>query len=363
MGSSYRLFRVFGISVELHATFVLFLIFLALAPLFGFESSLGFVVLAFFFIVLHELSHSVVAKLSGVRVEKITLTPIGGIASVEIPDKPWLELGMSVAGPLLNFAVVGVCLLLIHYSGVGFVDYANLISEGAVQHDATYLLFLVLYINLVLGLFNVIPGFPMDGGRILRSFLALWMEYGRATEIAVGVGKYLVFPIMFVIGVLSMNISLTLIAGLLYLAGGQELKLVRLRRAFHGVRVGEVMAPKPQPVAASTTVLSFVSDPVNLTLQYRVLSAEGGRVVGVFDLSSLTEIDAGSANRTLEEFASVDYGIVSAEDLVNNQFRTLFGKRFVLVVSGNKVVGQVTPEILLSRMPLLSLKRKPGVAF
>jgi len=313
---------------------------------------------AFFFVLMHELSHSLVAKTAGIPVERITLTPIGGIASVEVPAKPWIELAMSIAGPLFNLLVVGVCLLLINFMGLDLVGYVDLLGAGELEFGMPYMLFTVLYINLILGLFNILPGFPMDGGRILRSVLALFMDYVKATSIAVSFGRYFIFPLMFVAGLFSGNMFLVFIAIILYLAGGQELKFTQMRAVFSKVKVADVMAPKPSPVEASETLLSFLSNPSNLNQRFHVVSGEGGKVLGVLDLSTLQGVDLNSASSLVSDHASKDFGVVSASDEVGSQLKTLLSRNYVLVVSGGRVVGHITPQIMASRMPLFAIRKK-----
>jgi predicted transcriptional regulator len=166
---------------------------------------------------------------------------------------------------------------------------------------------------------------------------------------------------MFVVGFFSSNMMLVFIAVVLYLAGGQELKFTQLRRVFAGVRVCEVMAPKPVPVDSKTGLLSFMKDHENLLRRYHVVS-DGGRVVGVFDILSVGSVGSGSFDAlTVGDLASSDYGVVSAESDVGLELKTLLGRPFVLVVLENKVVGCVTPEVLVSRVPVFAVSK--GLAF
>ena len=184
---SIRLFKVAGISINIHITFFLLLfIFLSM----GFRWF--FLIVAIFcFVILHELSHSLVAKRFGIKVKEITLLPIGGVASMSrIPDKPYQEFLISLAGPMLNIGVVVIFFFPLYY----------LLGPDVLFHPLSVNTFSLMiaqiyWINLILAVFNLIPAFPMDGGRILRALLAQRMGYRKATKIAVNFGH--IFALIF----------------------------------------------------------------------------------------------------------------------------------------------------------------------
>lgn len=189
LGWSINLFRVFGIQLAVHASFLLLLAYFGYdgwisGGLAGVCWSLSLIVLFFVCVILHELGHSLTARRYGVRVPRILLLPIGGMAEFDrIPRKPGEELMITVAGPAVNFALV-VLLLPLVWSGLihneTFPEYsiANLIEQ-------------LWLANLAMGIFNLLPVFPMDGGRILRALLAMKMPYLRATYYAVRIGRTL----------------------------------------------------------------------------------------------------------------------------------------------------------------------------
>ncbi len=171
-GLSPTIGRLFGIDVELHWSFVLLLlVFMLLSPAYLF-----FWIVIFLFVLIHELSHSLTAKRYHVKVTKIVLLPIGGMSVMDLDGtKPHDEAVIALAGPMSNIVMGFISLVLL------------LFLPGATPlHDAV---FLILEINLVLGFFNLIPGFPVDGGRILRSYLQQKMDFFRATQIAVKVSE------------------------------------------------------------------------------------------------------------------------------------------------------------------------------
>jgi stage IV sporulation protein FB len=203
MSDSVRLFSIRGIVIRVHLTFPLILVWAVLqfGPLAGqgwTGAIFGVVVMLLLFaiVVLHELGHSVAAQNYGVEVSEIVLLPIGGVARLKsIPQNPTQELVIAIAGPLVNFAIAVVMVLLNPLLGLGgFQDPFRLMLDlernalGAVYNY-------VFTANLFLAVFNLIPAFPMDGGRVLRALLASRMNYARATEIAVGVGQTLAWLI------------------------------------------------------------------------------------------------------------------------------------------------------------------------
>ncbi len=213
MKGSIKLFTVSGISVKLHITFVL-LLFLVLQ---GGTKWAFLTVSIFCFVILHELCHAFVAKRFGIPVREITLYPIGGVASMSrLPDKPVQEFLISAAGPLFNILVIIIF----------FFPLKALLGADVIFHPlstATWpLTFAYVYwINLMLASFNLIPAFPMDGGRILRAVLARSMGYHKATRIAVNMGR--IFSLIFAaVGVIRFNIFLIVIALFIYMAASGE---------------------------------------------------------------------------------------------------------------------------------------------
>jgi len=188
---SINLFRVFGIQLSLHASFLLLLAYAAYAGAddgggwAGAGWSLGLVMIFFVCVVLHELGHSLTARYFGIQVPRILLLPIGGMAEFErIPRQPSQELLITIAGPAVNFAIAGM-LFVIARTPANWpltVDYPDSLV-GLVQMLMTW--------NLAMGFFNLLPVFPMDGGRILRALLATRLAYLRATYWAAAIGRIL----------------------------------------------------------------------------------------------------------------------------------------------------------------------------
>lgn len=216
MFQSWRVGRFLGIDLFVHPTFWLLPLFVLLSGSPGGSDQTAFELLvlfaAFGCVALHEYGHAVAARGFGVRTRDITLYPLGGVASLErIPDRPVAELVVALAGPAVN-VVIGLGL------GAALVLDPGVLPRAFVGQ--------LLMVNAGLVLFNLIPAFPMDGGRVLRALLAGPLGRVRATEVAVGVGG--VFAVLIAaVGFYRESLTLPLIAGMAYLMGRAELQAVR----------------------------------------------------------------------------------------------------------------------------------------
>lgn len=236
VNGSLKIGTLFGIPIRIHWTFLVLLYVVA---------SLGIpwlLVLAIFgSVLLHELGHSLVARSYGIRVIDITFWPLGGMARmVEIPEVPKVEGLVAIAGPAVNFVL----------AGLGFAVLFGLGAFGSADPGGAVTWF--IGVNLMLGTFNLVPAFPMDGGRLLRAWFARTTDWLTATEHAVAVGR-VIAGIMFVGPLLLMFVTrslclLPLIAAFVWVAGGRELMAVRLR---HGVSpFGRARVGVPVPAQA-----------------------------------------------------------------------------------------------------------------
>jgi len=217
-GPGFRLTRVWGIPIKVDYFLVFLLIFWILPNLSrgdwdGVAATLTVGVLFFASIALHELGHSFVAIRKGCRVRQITLTIIGGAAQMEsIPEQPRDEFQMAIAGPLVSVAV-GV---LGYFGGRPIADAGLPMLGGAVR--------LVGFLNFYLAAFNLVPSFPMDGGRVLRSLLAPRMGRLRATLVAARIGKFI--AVLFgIYGFMKSEWTLLLIAVFVFIAAGAEYQM------------------------------------------------------------------------------------------------------------------------------------------
>lgn len=257
----------FGIPVRIHFTFPLVLV------AFGGEAWLrgtwqdgarAVVTIAAVFVcvVLHEFGHSLQVKRYGINVRDIILLPIGGMARAErIPERPWQEIVVAISGPLVNFVLVGVFAGILWLTGTPLLVGENIISD-------------LLAINIVLGTFNLIPAFPMDGGRILRGLLAIRLPYLRATRYARAVGQVIALGFVVIGFVYSSFLMLPVIAVFIFFGAMSEENLIRTRLTLDGRSVRDF---------ADTTDVFVAADTVDT-----VIAAAPGRTVAVTDEARAT---------------------------------------------------------------------------
>ena len=250
--SSLRVATVSGIPIRLHFTFLLFLLWVGLAgPHRAGGLSVAYVLAIFLCVVLHELGHSVVAQRYGIPVLDITLYPIGGVARIEKRPTAKQELAIAVAGPAVN---VGIALLLWGVlTAINAPSLLTLLQDPA--QTAPVFLAKVLLANVWLVLFNLLPAFPMDGGRVLRALLALQMPPERATGIAATIGQSL--AIIAGIGAVLHQPPLwflMFIAFFIYLGAGQEAFAYRQAALGEGVPVRSAMMTDVRTLTTGNTL-------------------------------------------------------------------------------------------------------------
>jgi len=284
---SWTLGRLAGIELRVHATFVLLLAWLAFATYRATHSgsatlqSVAFILALFASVVLHELGHALTARRFGIGTREITLLPIGGVAQLErIPSEPRQELLVALAGPAVTVAIVIVLYVLMSLLG------SRPLSLAEVRDPRASFFAQLLWANVVLALFNLLPAFPMDGGRVLRAALAMRMDYGRATQMAARVGK--AFALIFgVVGLfVTANPFLVLIALFVWLGAASEASSAQLRSSLDGVRVRQVMITDVRSVSPSDLLSTAVSHLLS-GFQEDLPVVENGQVVGVLTRSAL----------------------------------------------------------------------------
>ncbi|MDQ3864952.1 MAG: site-2 protease family protein, partial [Actinomycetota bacterium] len=247
MGGSFKIGRAFGIDVRVHWSFFLILVFfgyLAFTRSGDFGDALvtvGIVVALFFCVLLHEFGHSVVAIRLGSEVQDITLLPIGGLARMKsLPERPIDEVKVAVAGPLVNVVLAPI------FFGLAVLFEGDLATPTDIFSGVGSLgqVFAALgTINVALVVFNMIPAFPMDGGRVLRGLLATRLGPVRATDISSTIGQG--FAVLFILfGFFSNNFLLAIVGFFVFLGASGEAQLVRQREQMRGLTVSDVMGTK-----------------------------------------------------------------------------------------------------------------------
>ena len=242
MKSSLRILSVRGIHLSVHWTFLLLLGWIVLVNVEQGTNagrlvwSLLFILAVFACVALHEFGHAMVAGYFGIRAKDIVLLPIGGTASIEkFPDNPRQELAISLAGPVMNI-IIAFLLWLLQDPGVPLLEQ----PERAEAFGLGMFVYDLRMVNFGLAAFNLIPAFPMDGGRILRALLGFRMNYVRATTIAAAVGKGIAL-IFIALGIVVVNPVLPLIGVFILFSAGTEEQYLRLRSLVKDVRLNEVV--------------------------------------------------------------------------------------------------------------------------
>src|SRR6516225_5563871 len=353
MSWSLNIGTIAGTAVRVHVTFLLFLgwIFAASWVAGGADAAwqgLAFLVLLFACVVAHEFGHIFTARAFGVATPDVTLLPIGGVARLErIPEEPYEEFLVAIAGPLVNVAIA-VALILIAGARVNAGDLY------AVESPHTSMIDRLAAVNLFLAVFNMIPAFPMDGGRVLRALLATRLGYVRATEVAAVIGQFVAFALGF-IGLMA-NPILIFIAIFVYLAASSEAHMVALRAASRGVPVSYAMMTQ----FATLSPEAHIDEAVRTLLQtsqgeFPVIDA-AGRPVGVLGRADLIRAiktrgpDAHVADAMIGEVPTISHRAT-----LEQAFKLLQQKSVPAVGVTDptgKLVGLVTSETIAEMMML-----------
>ncbi len=249
---SWKIARVAGIDVYIHATFLILLAWLAMSywnqsgSAIAVARGLGFVLALFACVILHEYGHALTARRYGIHTRNITLLPIGGVAALEgMPKDPRQEIKIALAGPLVNFVIAGVLWIL-----VGNETEAPLgLTQGSFLHW-------LMAVNFILAVFNLLPAFPMDGGRVLRAALALRMSSAQATRVAANVGQVMALGFGW-LG-LVYNPFLLFIALFVWIGAAAEASAERMKSALSGATAGHAMLTEYHTLSAEQSLKTAV---------------------------------------------------------------------------------------------------------
>lgn len=357
MSWSFRLLAVRGIPIRVHASFLLILLWAAWIGLTesrggSAAASVGFMVLftllLFICVVLHELGHSLVAQTFGVKVHDITLFPIGGVARLAgMPRRPTHEFLISAAGPAVNIFLAAV-LAVVALAWIGPAQLAHIFTTGrgftrllSGQTGQSLVVLLALQ-NLLLALFNLIPAFPMDGGRLLRSFLAVFLSFRTATRTASFVGQGLALVLLGVSFIPPFNFFLALVAAFVFLGAWQERSQVIALENLAGLFVRDAMQPLGARLDASAPMLDALRR-VAAVPQSAFVVVDGSRLAGVITRGALLAAarKAGATDTVGKHLPKVVKQVAPDEPLVNAQ-EQLQPDRAAVVVDHGAVVGLIT---------------------
>jgi Zn-dependent protease/predicted transcriptional regulator len=341
---SWKIAQIAGIGVYLHFTFLILLIWVGLSfgllrqSLLAAFGAIGFIIILFGIVLLHELGHALTARRYGIKTRDIILLPIGGVARLErMPENPKQELIIALAGPAVNVALAillaGVLLLS---AGVG----ALTASESPVSAFLSRL----MWINVFLAAFNLLPAFPMDGGRVLRGLLAMRMDYARATRIAANIGQGMAFLFGFV--GLFINPFLILIALFVWWGASQEASFVEMKSALNGVPVRQIMITEFHALSPQDN-LSRAIEHILAGWQHDFPVIEDGKVVGVLTRNDLLNgLGKAGPGATVGEYMQRDFLTASTWESAEKAFSRLqrCECHTVPVVDNDQLQGMVTME-------------------
>lgn len=340
---SWKVGRLFGIPVYLHTTFLLLMGFILLAQwreggnLVAAIGAVLFILAIFATIVLHELGHALTARRFGIRTKDITLLPIGGIARLErMPDVPRHELCVALAGPAVNLAIAAIVFSIGILAGVHPILTLPTASVGPLDR--------FIAINVWLAVFNLIPAFPMDGGRALRALLAERTDYVRATQMAASLGQGVAL-IFGVVGFLY-NPFLVFIAILVWMGASGESLAVQTRAVLAGIPVTQAMMTDFRTLDAGEPLQHAVAL-VLAGAQRDFPVTENGRLAGVLTRDALAAaLATGHAAEPVGQAMAREFHTADAHELLDVAFLRLQGCecRVLPVLRSGQLVGLLTPE-------------------
>src|SRR6266566_558062 len=357
--------RLFGVEVRLHLTFVFLLAFvwMAEAAMKGNSTPgrvLTLVAIIFGSVVLHELGHALVAQREGLQAKAIILLPIGGITIMDDTHTTatpgaiaWKrDIRISLAGPLVNLAIalLSAALVLTRF------PEANLWMKPLVHSN--HLLRSLVWSNLYLGLFNLLPAYPMDGGRVLRALFSRRMDMVQATQRAVRIGH--VFSIMFMmVGLLMSNWWLVMIGFFLFVGAQLEERSAVFQSVLQSVRLEEVMLTDFATLSPADTLEDALEKAVH-TLQDDFPVVRGSDMVGVISKQKILDALRSDGNGYVQAAMNRLFEVASKQESLASAFRKLTARNLSIipVVEDQRLIGIVTLQNLMHSMALLAESRK-----
>ena len=345
MAWSFRLLTVAGTEVRIHVTFLLLLAWFGAIQWMqsgpqSAVSAIVFILLLFLCVVLHEFGHVFAARRYGIRTPTVTVLPIGGLASLErMPEKPAQEIVVALAGPAVNVVIALVLLVILG----GRLNASDL---DFLQDPGSNMLARIAMANVVLVVFNLIPAFPMDGGRVLRALLAMPFGFVKATRIAAFVGQ--VFAIFLGLIGLTGNPLLVLIAVFVYLAATAESQFVEMRSLARGYLARDAMITSYEKLERNSTADDAAALLLRTTQQEFPVLDSADRLQGIVTRDGLIQVLREKGGSTpVSEFMQTDIPVVTGSACLENVIQVLQQKRaHAVAVAGpdQRLAGFITPE-------------------
>lgn len=365
MSWSFRIARVAGIDIKVHLTFFLIVVLGALQwGRYGLRGALFgalLTILLFACVTLHELGHSIVAQRFGIPVREIVLFPLGGVALLSRnPQQPLHELLIAIAGPLVNVVIAAVLLPITGAAAAlyGLGQRGLLLGRDLAPSIPTLLLWL-LAANIALVLFNLIPAFPLDGGRMFRAILAMVMGFRRATRIAANVGQLFAI-VLGVLGVLGGNLLLVLVAVFIFFGAGQELAEGQARAVLTTLRVGDAYNKYALRLSIGDRV-SRVVDYLLTSYQPDFAVLQGNSLLGIVTREDvLRALAEDTRDVYVTGIMRRDVVRVDANATLDQARQTMLdhNTRIVAVYDGNTYLGLVSIEDISEAFTVISFLQR-----
>jgi Zn-dependent protease/predicted transcriptional regulator len=358
----WRIGRFAGIDVFMHATFLLILAWVAYNYWIQYRDwgevliGLLFVLALFGCVVLHEYGHALTARRYGIRTRDITLYPIGGVARLErMPDRPMEELWVALAGPAVNLLIAILLMLyLLLTNNLEPLSVVNMAHGSFAER--------LMAVNLYLVAFNLIPAFPMDGGRVLRALLALRLEYFHATRIAANIGQGMAFLFGFV-GMFT-NPFLVFIAMFVWVGAAEESNMVQVRHVLGGVPIVRAMQTNFQVLSPRDTLAHVVELILSSSQQDFPVVEQDNQVVGVLDRDTfISALAKNGQTTTVAEVMHRNVPDIDSQNMVEAALTRLqeSGSKTLPVTYGGRLVGLITSDnisqFLMIRSALKTARR------
>ena len=356
--------RLFGIEIRIHLTFV-FLLFVVWSMEAGAQDAntvlhgLALVGIVFGSVVPHELGYDLVARGSGVPAKGIILLPIGGVTILDeanaVPDSAnaWVrDIRIAAAGPLVNLLIAGVAVLVLTAAIPGFSVTAKPLLHSSALYRS------IVWVNVYLGLFNLLPAYPMDGGRVLRAIFSRRMDMVQATQRAIRIGN--VFSILFMmVGILLVNWWLVMIGFFLFIGAQLEERSAVFQSVLQSVRLEEVMLTDFATLSPADTLEDALEKAVH-TLQDDFPVVRGSDMVGVVSKQKLLEALRADGNGYVQAVMNRIFEVAARQESLASAFRKLSARNLSIipVVDEQQLVGIVTLQNLMHSMSLLAENRK-----